>query len=37
MMRSSVVAYMARFGARWNVDAEPTPREPRYRQRNEAS
>ncbi|MEJ8821544.1 XRE family transcriptional regulator [Variovorax humicola] len=33
-----VVAYMASFGARWNMDAEPPPRpEPRYRQRNEAS
>ncbi len=33
-----VVAYMASFGARWNMDAEPPARpEPRYRQRNEAS
>jgi hypothetical protein len=33
-----VVAYMASFGANWNMDAEPPPRpEPRYRQRNEAS
>jgi hypothetical protein len=33
-----VVAYMASFGARWNMDAEPPPRpEPRYRPRNEAS
>ncbi|MBS0454228.1 MAG: XRE family transcriptional regulator [Proteobacteria bacterium] len=33
-----IVAYMASFGASWNMDAEPAPRpEPRYRQRNEAS
>ncbi|SFM73261.1 hypothetical protein [Variovorax sp. OV329] len=33
-----VVAYMASFGASWNMDAEPPPRaDSRYRQRNEAS
>lgn len=32
------MAYLASFGARWDMDAEPPPRpEPHYRQRNQAS